>query len=179
MTPRKFPSFILATTAAVAVAVTLAIPVSTSAGRESVARKPVPAFSMTDVKGNPVKLSTYRGKVVALNFWATWCTGCKLEIPWFVEFEKKYGPKGLAVIGVALDDEGWQAVKPYVATHPIGYRLAIAPFDVLEKPLGLDPSLPATLLIDRNGNIADTHAGVVAKDAVEKKIQGLLAEKLK
>jgi len=161
----------LASTAAIAVAVTFAIPVSTSAGRESVARKPVPAFSMTDIKGTPVKLS--------LNFWATWCTGCKLVIPWFVEFEKKYGPKGLAVIGVALDDEGWQAVKPYVATHPIGYRLAIAPFDVLEKPLGLDPSLPATLLIDRNGNIADTHAGVVEKDAFEKKIQGLLAEKLK
>jgi len=161
-------------------AVAFAVPFQVTAETKPPAeRKPVPVFSMTNAKGQPVKVSDYRGKVVALNFWATWCTGCKLEIPWFVEFDKKYRSKGLAAIGVALDDEGWQAVKPYLTAHPISYPVAIASFDVLEKPLSLDPSLPVTLLIDRNGNIADTHVGVVEKDAFEKKIQELLHEKLK
>jgi cytochrome c biogenesis protein CcmG/thiol:disulfide interchange protein DsbE len=155
-------------------------PVPVTAGAEGAAnRKPLPDFAMKNAKGQPVKLSSYKGKVVALNFWATWCTGCKLEIPWFVEFDQKYRSKGLAAIGVALDDEGWQTVKPYLAAHPISYPVTVATFEILEKPLGLDPVLPATLLIDRNGNIAQTHTGVVKKDEFEKQIQELLSEKVK
>jgi cytochrome c biogenesis protein CcmG/thiol:disulfide interchange protein DsbE len=163
----------------VLLAVALAVPFQAAADvRPAGERKPVPAFSMTNAKGQPVKLSDYRGKVVVLNFWATWCTGCKVEIPWFVEFDKKYRGKGLAAIGVALDDEGWQTVKPYLTAHPISYPVTVASFEVLEKPLSLDPSLPITLLIDRRGNIADTHVGVVEKNTFEKKLVELLRERL-
>ena len=78
-------------------------------------RKPAPGFSLTDANGKQIQLSDYRGKVVLLDFWATWCGGCKLEIPWYMEFDQKYKQQGLAVIGVSMDDDGWKAVKPFLA----------------------------------------------------------------
>jgi cytochrome c biogenesis protein CcmG/thiol:disulfide interchange protein DsbE len=178
MIPHKPPTFSLLVAAATLAVPLVAAPARPSADRASVAaRKAVPAFSMTDAKGKPVTVAAYKGKVVALNFWATWCTGCKLEIPWLVEFDKKYRGQGFATIGVALDDEGWQTVKPYVAKNPISYPIAVAAFDVLEKPLALDPVLPATLLIDRAGNIAHTHTGVIKREEFEARLKALLAEK--
>jgi peroxiredoxin len=77
-----------------------------------------PGFTLHNSKGAPVTLSQYKGKVVLLDFWATWCTGCKVELPWYVEFDKKYKRKGLAVLGVSMDDggdaAGWKLVKPFL-----------------------------------------------------------------
>src|SRR5262245_48906824 len=73
-------------------------------------RKKAPDFSLQDANGASIKLSRFKGQVVLLDFWATWCTGCKVEMPWFIEFQQKYASKGLRSIGVALDDEGWQMV---------------------------------------------------------------------
>src|SRR5271170_1670485 len=84
-------------------------------------RRPAPAFVLTDAAGKKVKLSDYRGKVVLLDFWATWCHGCKKEIPWFSEFERKYGSQGFAVVGVSLDDGGWPVVKPFIKTARVPY----------------------------------------------------------
>ncbi len=78
-------------------------------------RKPAPNFILTDAKGDTINLSTYRGKVVLLDFWATWCGGCKTEIPWYMEFDAKYKGRGLAVIGVSMDEDGWKTVKPFLA----------------------------------------------------------------
>ena len=78
-------------------------------------RKTAPGFSLTDANGKQIQLSDYRGKVVLLDFWATWCGGCKLEIPWYMEFDQKYKQQGLAVIGVSMDEDGWTAVKPFLA----------------------------------------------------------------
>ena len=69
-------------------------------------RKPAPEFVLKDSSGKTAKLSKYRGKVVLLDFWATWCTGCKTEIPWFAEFQRKYAREGLAVVGVSMDEDG-------------------------------------------------------------------------
>ncbi len=140
-------------------------------------RRPAPALSLKDGKGVAQKLSNYKGRVVLVDFWATWCTGCKLEIPWFMEFEKKYGGKGLSAIGVSVDEEGWRPVKAYLAEHPITYPVVLGDFDVMEKKFGLPASLPVTLLIDRSGRIALTHAGVVDKEKFEADIRQLLEER--
>ena len=74
--------------------------------------KPAPHFMLTGAKGASIKLSDYKGRVVLLNFWATWCGPCKIEIPWFVEFQNKYKDRGLAVLGVSMDEDGWETVRP-------------------------------------------------------------------
>lgn len=134
-----------------------------------------PDFTLTDANGAPVRLSGYKGRVVLLDFWATWCTGCKVEIPWYMAFQKKYARQGLTAIGVAMDDDGWQKVKPYLEMHPINYPIVLGNPD-LTKPYQIT-NLPVTLLIDREGKIADAHIGMVVKDTWEKEIQLLLMEK--
>jgi cytochrome c biogenesis protein CcmG/thiol:disulfide interchange protein DsbE len=138
-------------------------------------RKPAPDFTLTDANGAPVTLSGYRGRVVLLDFWATWCTGCKVEIPWYVEFQKKYARRGLTSIGVAMDEEGWEKVKPYLDEHPIGYPIVLGN-PALVMPYQIE-NMPVTLLIDRHGRIADAHVGMVVKATWEKEIRRLLGER--
>jgi thiol-disulfide isomerase/thioredoxin len=88
-------------------------------------RKPAPGFELKDASGKTVKLTDYRGKVVLLDYWATWCTGCKQEIPWFSEFQKMYGPKGFAVVGVSLEEDGWKALTPFLASTKVGYQMLL------------------------------------------------------
>jgi cytochrome c biogenesis protein CcmG/thiol:disulfide interchange protein DsbE len=137
-------------------------------------RKDAPDFTLADSTGAPVKLSAYKGRVVLLDFWATWCGGCKVEIPWYMDFQKKYKESGLTVVGVAMDEEGWTIVKPFVAETKINYPIVIGNSDLATR-FGVD-GLPVTLLIDRNGKIADSHAGMVDKDAFDSEIQTLLKD---
>ena len=141
------------------------------------ARKAAPALSLKDASGKKHQLSDYKGRVVLLDFWATWCTGCKLEIPWFMEFDKKYGAQGLSALGVAVDEDGWKPVKAYLSEHPITYPVVLSDFDVMEKKFGLPASLPVTLLIDRQGRIAQTHPGVVDAAKFDADLRVLLAER--
>lgn len=144
-------------------------------------RKSAPGFSLTSADGTRINLADYRGKVVLLDFWATWCGGCKLEIPWYMEFDEKYRPQGLAVIGVSMDDDGWKAVRPFLAQKrdpetggntAMKYPVVIGD-DALAKQYNLG-SMPMTLLIDKQGKIALSHTGVVNKDAFEGDILQLL-----
>jgi peroxiredoxin len=137
-------------------------------------RKVAPDFTLTDANGRAITLSAYKGKVVLLDFWATWCGGCKVEIPWYVEFDKKYRNRGLAVIGVSMDDQGMRVVKPFLAQKNIEYPVVIGS-EALAKRYNLE-SMPLTLLIDRNGRIAVSHAGIVDKVSFEDHIKKLLAE---
>jgi peroxiredoxin len=137
-------------------------------------RKVAPDFTLTDANGQPLTLSAYKGKVVLLDFWATWCGGCKVEIPWYVEFDKKYRNRGLAVIGVSMDDQGMAVVKPFLAQKDIEYPVVIGS-GALAKRYNLE-SMPLTLLIDREGRIAVSHAGVVDKVSFEDHIKKLLSE---
>ena len=138
-------------------------------------RKAAPDFSLEDSTGSLIKLSSYKGRVVLLDFWATWCTGCKQEIPWYMEFQDKYKKSGLSAIGVSLDDDGWKSVKPFLQEHKINYPIVIGNWDTMGKSFAFD-SMPATLLIDREGKIADLHVGMVDKAAFEREIQILLNE---
>lgn len=135
--------------------------------------QPAPDFTLADSTGAPVKLSALNGKVVLLDFWATWCHGCQIEIPWYMEFQNKYGKDGLAAVGVSMDEDGWKAVKPYLQDHKLNYPVVVATKDVANKYGGL-PSLPVTLLIDRSGKIAEVHAGMVEKSEFETRIKQLL-----
>jgi peroxiredoxin len=138
----------------------------------SALRAAPPDFTLPDSNGTPIKLSEYKGKVVLLDFWATWCTGCKVEIPWYMEFAKKYEQNGLAVIGVSMDQEGWTVVKPFMREKQMNYPVVLGD-DALAKRFDLT-SMPLTLLIDREGKIALSHAGVVDKAAFESKLRALL-----
>jgi len=142
--------------------------------RSSSSRKPAPDFTLENSNGALLQLSSYKGKVVLLDFWATWCHGCKTEIPWFIEFQSKYGSGGLAVIGVSLDGVGWKVVKPFVKEKKLNYSVVLGNDDVA-KLYGIGP-MPVSLLIDRDGNIADSHSGVVDRIAWEKEIRSLLHE---
>lgn len=137
-------------------------------------RKPAPGFSLMDAKDAKINLSDFKGKVVLVNFWATWCHGCKQEIPWYMEFAGKYKDSGLAVIGISMDDDGWKAVKPYMEEKKLNYTIVIGN-NALADQYGLD-SMPLSVLIDRDGRIADSHSGVVDKDSWEQEIQKLLQE---
>ena len=136
-------------------------------------RKPAPAFSLTDERGTPVTLADYRGKVVLLNFWATWCGPCQIEIPWFIEFEQKYKARDFAVLGVSFDDDGWKSVRPYIAAHKINYRIMIGTEKMSQLYGGVD-SLPTTFIVDRQGRIAAQHVGLVDKSDYQNEILKLL-----
>ena len=136
-------------------------------------RKPAPEFSLKDADGRTVTLADYKGKVVLLNFWATWCGPCKIEIPWFAEFEQKYKDRGFAVLGVAMDEEGWEAVKPYLAEAKVNYRVIMGN-DTVAGLYGGVESLPTTFVLDQDGRIASTHVGLVSKSDYENEILQLL-----
>ncbi|MBV8907253.1 MAG: TlpA family protein disulfide reductase, partial [Acidobacteriia bacterium] len=147
-------------------------------------RKVAAGFRLADASGKSISLSTFHGKVILLDFWATECGGCKAEIPWFIEFERVYKSKGLDVIGVSMDvvyeglkdaKEGWSKVKPFVQTHGVNYPIVMGNNQVL-KSYNID-AFPTTYLIDKAGRIAATYVGVVDKANVEGNIKMLIEER--
>ena len=134
-----------------------------------------PDFALEDSAGNLVRLSELAGQVVLLNFWATWCGPCRIEMPWFNEFQRVYGSKGFTVIGVSVDDDGWSSVLPYLSEQRIDYPVVVGNEDVLARYGGIE-SLPTTLIIDRQGRVAATHLGLPSRDAYERDIEAVLEE---
>jgi peroxiredoxin len=138
-------------------------------------RKQAPELGLEDTAGEQANLKDYRGQVVVVDFWATWCHGCLQEMPWFGEFQRKYRDQGLIVIGVSLDEEGWKVVKPFVTKAAVPYRIVLGN-DSSAKAYGIG-NMPDTFLIDQEGRIAATYIGMVDKDGLEKNIQRLLVRK--
>jgi peroxiredoxin len=138
-------------------------------------REMAPDFTLNDASGDPVTLSALRGKVVLLNFWATWCVPCNVEIPWFIELQKSRKSAGLEILGVSLDDDGWKSVKPYVEARNVNYRMVIGDQDVARLYDGVT-SLPTTLIIDRSGRIAAVHVGLCSKREYEGDVNAVLRE---
>jgi len=145
---------------------------SVKAGKD---RKEAPDFTLKDGDGKVVHLADYKGKVVLLDFWATWCGPCKVEIPWFMEMQRKNKDRGFEVLGVAMDDEGWEVVKPYIAKIGVNYRI-LAGNDMTAQAYGGVDALPTTFLIDRTGKIAAVHVGLASKKDFEDGIEELLKD---
>jgi peroxiredoxin len=136
-------------------------------------RKPAPDFSLRDATGRTVRLEDYRGRVVLLDFFATWCGPCRIEIPWFVELERRNKDRGFNVLGVSMDDDGWEVVKPFLAELGVNYRVVIGN-DTTSQMYGGVNALPTTFLIDRKGNIAAIHIGLASRREFEDGIEQLL-----
>jgi peroxiredoxin len=137
-------------------------------------RKPAPEFALKDSSGKAASVRDYRGKVLLLDFWATCCHGCTREMPWFVSFHRKYASKGLAVLGVSLDGDGWKAIEPFLKASDVPYRIVLGN-DSVAKEYGI-AAMPDTYLIDRDGRIAAAYSGLVDKVDVEENIQKLLSQ---
>lgn len=131
-----------------------------------------PDFTLKDAQGADLRLVDYRGKVVLLNFWASWCPPCKTEIPWFEDFKRSYANQGFEVIGVAMDENGWASVQPFMNTLKVNYPVALGN-DSLARQYGAN-NLPITFLVDRRGRIAAKHTGIVNKSDYEGEIVQLL-----
>jgi thiol-disulfide isomerase/thioredoxin len=146
------------------------------------AGKPAPDFTLKDLDGKDLSLSEYKGKVVLVNFWATWCEPCRFEIPWLIEMQQKYGPKGFTVLGVAMDDEGRSIVAPWVQKErfdvngtksQMNYPIVIGNDAAADKFGGL-LGYPTSVLISRDGKQIKRITGLISYDEISKTIESQL-----
>ena len=133
----------------------------------------VPDFELMDVSGKPFRFSDGKGTVRLVDFWATWCAPCRAEIPMFKDLHAAYGSKGFTLVGIAMDDEGVEIVKPYVDELQIPYLTLIGNDGVVDAFGGI-VGFPTKFLVDREGRIVDSWVGEVPRAILEKRIQSLL-----
>ena len=134
-----------------------------------------PDFELRSLEGKTVHLTDYRGKAVLLNFWATWCEPCKIEMPWFVELQKQYGPQGLQVVGVAMDDAGEKDIGEFAKKMGVNYPVLIGKESVGEAYGGV-PYLPLTFYIDRSGKVLNKVPGLKSRSDIEDNIKKALSQ---
>lgn len=134
--------------------------------------KTAPEFALTDLRQNKLDLRAFRGRVVLLDFWASWCSPCQLEMPRFAAWQKQYGPRGLQVIGISMDDDPALARKVYAKLR-LNYPVAMGD-EKLGAAYGGVLGLPLTFLIDRNGIIQAQFSGESDLKAMEEKMKALL-----
>ncbi|PYV18057.1 MAG: hypothetical protein DMG21_06185 [Acidobacteria bacterium] len=146
-------------------------PIKASGGDHKMA----PGFSLTDIDGHKLDLADYRGKVVLLDFWATWCGPCRIEIPGFVDLENRFRDQGLAVIGISLDND-IDPVRPFYKEFRMNYPVALGDNKLAELYGGII-YMPTTFLIGRDGRIYRKHLGATDIDVFEEEIKELLAAK--
>lgn len=136
-------------------------------------KQKAPNFSLKSSNGTLYELRKFKGKVVIVNFWATWCGPCIREIPDFIEAYKKYKSKGLVIIGISVDQDGWNQVTPFVAQNKINYPVVLGNEQVVQKYGGVN-AIPTTFIVDKSGNIVDQHTGIMSFKQLEAKLKNLL-----
>jgi thiol-disulfide isomerase/thioredoxin len=134
---------------------------------------PAPSWSLVDLDGKPVGAEALKGKVVVVDFWATWCGPCVKEIPGYVELQKKHADRGLVIVGLSLDSKGEEAVRPFAKRMKVNYPLALATPEVIAA-FGDIESIPTTFLIDRDGKIRHRKVGLMDAAEYEKLVLSLL-----
>ena len=132
-----------------------------------------PDFTLQSLDGKNVRLSDLRGKAVLLNFWATWCAPCKIEMPWFVELQKQYGPDGLQIVGVAMDDASMSDIAAFAKDMGVNYPVLIGKESVGDAYGGVQ-FLPENFYIDRNGKVLDRAFGLKGRGEIEDDIKKIL-----
>ncbi|MDZ7262437.1 MAG: TlpA family protein disulfide reductase [candidate division KSB1 bacterium] len=135
--------------------------------------KQAPDFSLPNLEGKQVKLSDFKGKVIILDFWATWCPPCRMEIPDFIDLYKTYQDTGLVILGVALDQEGEKVVKPFAKKQGINYPILMGNAQVVQKYGGIQ-GIPTTFIINQEGKIITTFLGYRPKKVFEEEVKKLL-----
>jgi thiol-disulfide isomerase/thioredoxin len=141
-----------------------------------------PTVALKNLNDKDVTIQDYKGKVVLVNFWATWCAPCKVEIPWMIEFQQKYGPRGFALLGVSMDEDGKKAIQPFLDKERFdvdGQKVAMSyPIllgnDAIADKFGGILGLPTSMLFNRDGKKVRTIVGLVNHDDISKAIEGLL-----
>jgi peroxiredoxin len=136
-----------------------------------------PDFTLNTPDGKTMKLSDFRGKAVLLNFWATWCEPCKVEMPWFVDLQNKYRPQGLQILGVAMDDASPGEIQSFAQKLGVNYPVLLGKEEVGTEYGGLE-YLPSTFYIDRRGKIVDHVFGLVSRSEIEADIQKALDQQV-
>ena len=131
-------------------------------------------FELRDLEGKTVRMQDFTGKVVLLNFWGTTCAPCKVEIPWLVEFQKQFGPKGLQVVAVSMYGETAEELKPYVAEHRMENLTVVIGNDNLMPPFGL-VGFPTTFLVDKEGKYFARYNGLINRPMVGNELATLLS----
>ena len=132
-----------------------------------------PDFTLQTLDGKTLRLSDFRGKAVVLNFWATWCQPCKIEMPWFVELQKQYGPEGVQFLGVAMDDASPKDIGDFANSMGVNYPILIGK-EAVGTAYGGVQFLPETFYIDRNGKVVDRAFGLKGRGEIEDDIKKIL-----
>jgi thiol-disulfide isomerase/thioredoxin len=141
-----------------------------------------PTVTIKDLNDKDVTVQQYKGEVVLVNFWATWCEPCKVEIPWMIEFQQKYSPRGFTILGVSMDEDGKKAIQPFLdkerfdvngQQEAMSYPILLGN-DIVAEKFGGILGLPTSMLFDRNGKKVRTIVGLVNHDDISKAIEGLL-----
>jgi thiol-disulfide isomerase/thioredoxin len=141
-----------------------------------------PKVTLKDLNDKDVTLEQYKGKVVLVNFWATWCAPCKVEIPWMIEFQQKYSPRGFTILGVSMDEDGKKAIEPFLDKERFdvnGQKVAmnypiLLGNDAIADKFGGILGLPTSMLFTRDGKKVRTIVGLVNHDDISKAIESLL-----
>jgi len=132
-----------------------------------------PDFALESLDGKTVHLSDLNGKAVLLNFWATWCQPCKVEMPWFEQLQKQYGPQGLQVIGIAMDDASKEDIAKYAKSLGVDYPILLGKEDVGDAYGGIQ-FLPATFYVGRDGKVVDKVFGLKGRAEIEDNVKKAL-----
>ena len=132
-----------------------------------------PQFTLRDVNGRTVRLSDYRGKVVLINFWATWCPPCRVEVPDLVKFQKEHGKQGLQIIGITYPPERRARVRKFARSQKVNYPIVLGTREIKAR-FSSDETLPLTVVINRDGKVSEIISGILFREEFDEKIKPLL-----
>lgn len=135
---------------------------------------PSAGLTLTDQHGAPLRFANFSGRILLVNYFATWCEPCRAEVQWLNDFQVKYEPEGLSVLAVSLDEGGWPSVKPFLLQNAVAYPVVLQHPSLQEK-FGEVNSIPTTILVDHSGGIHSIQTGRTSKEFLESQIRNLIA----